>query len=183
MRASMRASAYNYLNNAVEAGNIPYIGTVFDCRPLIVTEDDYEIQLANGLISYVSSPDGSNGVIIINMPETARKRRTLTGYGGFVDDTAIHPMEVEFFMGNAAGDPVALQHDHDATSDAIVIAIRADPTLGTAGNPQAIFGAGVFETPVTVHAGPAFQLPDGPTVFIPAVVRFEAWEWISGQGV
>jgi hypothetical protein len=183
MRASMRAAAYNYINNGVTAGNIPYIGTVFPSRPLIVTEDDYETQLANGLISYVTSPDGSAGVVIVNMPETNRKRRTLTGYGGSVDDTAIHPMELEVFMGNAAGDVLALQADHDSTVDAIVIAIRADPTLGTAGNPEAIFGAGVFDQPVTVHAGPAFQLPDGPTVFIPAVVRFEAWEWISGQGV
>jgi len=183
MRASMRAAAFNYFNAKVDAGTIPYIGTVFPSRPLIITEDDYEVQLANGLLSYVTSPNGSNGVIIINMPETSRKRETITGYGGFVDDKATHPMELELFMGNAAGDVISLQADHDKTSDAIVIAIRADPTLGTAGTPDAIFGAGVFETPITVHQGPAFQLSDGPTVFIPAIVRFDAVEWISGLGV
>jgi hypothetical protein len=175
-RASIRQAAFNYFTNA----GIPFVGTVFPSRPIIVTEDDYDTQMAEGLIPYVTSV---NGVIIINISESARKRNTLTGYGGFVDDFTIHQMELELFFANTAGNAESCQTDHDATTDAIVIAIRADPTLGTAGNPGAIFGAGVFSVPVTVHQGAPFWGSDGTTVFIPSIVRFEAWENPVGIGV
>jgi hypothetical protein len=178
-RASIRQAAFNYFTNA----GIPNVGTVFASRPIVVTEDDYDIQMAEGLIKYVTSPQGSSGVIIVNISESARKRDALTGYGGAVADFTIHQMELELFFANSAGNAEACQTDHDATVDAIVIAIRADPTLGTAGNPGAIFGAGVFSVPVTVHQGSPFWGPDGTTVFIPSIVRFEAWESVVGTGV
>ena len=176
----MRAAVTNYITAGVESGQIPFIGTVFPSHPIIVTEDDYEMKMANGLLQYVTSSQGSNGVLIVVIPESGRTRQSLTGYAA-VDDSIVHQVELEIYFANPQGDAIAVQADHDTLCDALTIAIRADPTLGTAGNPGAIFGAGTInKTPVSVHQGPPFTGEDGMTVFIPSVVRFEAWEWVSG---
>jgi len=178
-RASIRQAAYNYFTNA----GIPNLGTVFAARPFVVNEDDYDTSMAAGLIQYITSSSGSSGIMIVNISESGRRRNELTGFGA-VGDFTVHQMELEVFFANTAGDAIAAQTDHDTTMDSIVIAIRADPTLGTAGNPGTIFGAGVFQSvPITVHQGSPFWDPDGTTVFIPSIVRFEAWEHPSGTGV
>jgi len=178
-RAAIRSAATAYLT----AANIPSVGNVFSARPTIIDEEDYEVSISGSMLNYIVTENGSGSVLIVNLPNSDRTRETLTGYGGFVDDINKHEIVLELILANTDGDAVAAQDDHDAACDAITTAIRADPTMGTAGNPQAIFGTAVFERGVQVEQSMPFSGADGMTVFILGVIRFEAWEWTSGIGV
>lgn len=172
-RASVRSAAVAYLQGA----NIPYVGTVYAGRPLVVDETDYDLNMSTGLFQNVVSPEGSSAVILVDIPESRRERRTMTGRT-FEDDTQIHTVVLEVFMANVAGKGIAAQADNDATIDAIVDAIRADPLLG---QPSVVWSAGEFTTGITVEQREPITSADGTVIFIPAVIRFETWEWLSSN--
>jgi len=173
-RQAIFDAATSYFENA----DIPMVGTVFPGRPIVVDEEDYDLQMSQGLFEDVSSIDGSSAVLIVNIPTGHRQRQTITGRA-FEDDSYIHNMVLELFFANVSGDGVAAQRDHNAVCDAIVAAIRADPLLG---QPPVVWSAGEFK-PVDVEQREPFTNSDGLVIFIPAVIRFDVYEWLTGQGV
>ena len=171
-RATVRTAVTTYFQNA----NLPMVGTVFSSRPAIVSEDDYETSLANAALAYVGSASGSSAVIMVNLTESKRTRHSLTGRGAVADFT-IHDIELEVILANTASDAIAAQQDHDTLVDAITSTLRADPLLGA---PQQIWSAGEFSAGVTVRQSSPFTGSDGQTVFVLAIVAFQAWEDIEG---
>ena len=168
-RAAVRTAVTYYF----AAAGIPYVGTVYPARTYI-SETDYEIHM-NGLVAQnVVSAKGSSAVLVVNLPDSERERRTLTGRS-FVNDTDVHAVALEVFFANSDGDPLAAQADHDTVMDAIVKAIRADGTFG-----GALWSAGEFEPWIRVEQNEPFTDDSGMIVLIPSVIRFSAWEWLAG---
>lgn len=171
-RAAVRRVLTDYLTNA----NIPFIGTVYASRPYIITEDDYDLQMSNAVLADVASPGSSSGVLVVNMPNSARVREAMTGRA-FVNDFVTHNVAVELFFANTAGDALQAQADHDTVCDAIVIAIRADPLLA---NGKVVFSAGEFKSGVHIEQHEPFTGEDGSTVFIPSRAYFDVYEYVIG---
>ncbi len=157
--------------------SLPYVGAVYPARTYI-SESDYEIHMLNGVAQNISSANGSGAALVINMPESKRQRRAMTGRGA-VNDTDIHRVVLEAFFACTSGDPLQAQADNDTVLDAIVIAIRTDPLLGTGGNP--IWSAGEFEFGIQVLQSEPFTDEEGLTVFIPNFVELHVYEWVAGQ--
>lgn len=173
-RAQAREAVWNYFANVV---TVPYVGQVYRARTYI-SEQDYEQHMSQGVLQYTQSDQGSGAVLVVNLPNTKRQRQTLSGRGA-VDDTEVHAVDLEVFFANVSGDPLAAQRDHDCVCDAIVEAIRDDPLLGTGGDP--IWSAGEFRQAITVRQVEPYTDEEGMTVFIPAVVSFQAWIWVAGS--
>jgi hypothetical protein len=167
-RVAIRAAAQAYLT----AANIPFVGTVYRARPTLVDESNYE----NTMLNQATNPNQSSAVLVINLPEDQRERRSFSGRA-FVDDSNIHDIVVEVFFASRTGDALAAQDDADTLLDALAIAVRADPTLG---NPNIVWSAGEYQKGVHTSVHAAFVGPDGLTNFIIATVRFDAWEWLAG---
>lgn len=175
-RAIVRAAVSNYFTNA----GIPFVGMVYSARPIVINENDYERTMSAGTIEFIESGNGSGAVMVVNIPDDKRVRKTLTGRGA-VDDTNVHTIVLEIFFGSTGGEGISAQSDHDQLIDAVVTAIRSDPLLGTGGKP--IWSAGEFDFGVVVEQAEPYTGSDGTTVFIPSTIRFQAWEWIAGSGV
>jgi len=174
-RVAVRAAVTSYLQAQVASGYIPYVGTVFAGRPMVINERDYVV---NMLGQVVASANGSAAVLVVNLLSDERTRRADTGRGA-QNDTEIHTVAIELFFGSTKGDAVAGQDDYDAIVDAIVQSIRNDATLGA---PLVIWSAGEYTPPGVRHEQrEPTTTADGLTLSIPGVVQFEAWEWIAGE--
>jgi len=164
------------VQQAIEAAQIPYVGSVFHGRGYI-NEEDYEMNAAR---FYTQSINQSGCVVVVNLPGPDRRNLfALTGRQS-VNDFNIHPVVLELFFASRGGDPIAAQFDYDAVVDGIVPFIRNNPTLSA---PNTVWSAGEYKAGVVHTQSAPFTLEDGLTVFINGNIRFEVWEQIIGTGV
>ncbi len=169
-RAEVRAGVVTTLENAVTAGTLPYVGSVFPARPVIVPEDAY-VQTMQGQ-AIQESANGSACLIVVNILSDTRNRYANVGRA-YVADWAKHRVELELFFASTAGEGIAAQEDYDAIYDALEKIIRANPTMSA---PSYVWSAGEYRYGVQHQQSTPYTSEDGLTVFINAVVRFEAWE-------
>jgi|HubBroStandDraft_1064217.scaffolds.fasta_scaffold328266_2 hypothetical protein len=169
-QAAVRAAITNALVTAQFTG----VGAVHAARGYI-SEQDYE---QNAATFYTQTINGSGCVIVVNLGvDDKRMRRADVGRGA-VNDTNIHMVVLELFFANKAGDPLQAQFDYDAVVDQVVPFVRYNPTMSA---PDTVWSAGEYQSGVVHRQSTPFTSADGTTVFINGVVRFEAWEWITGQ--
>jgi hypothetical protein len=172
--AAVRAA----VQNAVQNAGIPYVGTVYPSRPTLLQEEDYDQTLSGQAVE--ESANGSACVVVVNLPgPSKRMQRALAGRGN-VNDTNVHPVALELFFASTSGDALAAQADYDTIVDELFVLIRNNPTLSA---PAAVWSAGEFTAGVTHSQSVPYSSADGLTALIAGIVRFEAWEWISGTGV
>lgn len=172
-RAAVRTAIATYL----EAASVPYLGSVFPARPVIIEEQDY-VQTMQGT-AITQSDHGSSCVAVVNITSDKRQRRADVGRGA-VNDTWIHMIALELFFASTSGEAVAAQEDYDAVVDALVVAIRANANPGGAAT---VWSAGEFAYGVDHTQEEPYTSEDGMTVLINGVIRFEAWEYVAGTGV
>jgi hypothetical protein len=172
-RLAVREAIASYLN----AAEINYVGAVFPARPIILDESAYEERMLNGALSYVASDQGSGCALVVNITEDHRERMADTGYS-YVNDMNKRSISVELWFA-CLGDPengAGSQEDYDSIVDGVFIAVRADPTLGTANQPPAsIWGAAVYPPYISHEQAAPYTTDEGLTVFIKGVVKFDAW--------
>jgi hypothetical protein len=156
---------------------VPFVGTVFPARPVIMDEADYTQTMMGKAVEM--SDHGSSCVLVVNIPKDSRSRTTLTGRA-HVDDFNIHKMAVELFFGCTSGDALAAQSDYDSIVDALVVAIRNNPTPGGA---NTVWSAGEFKVGVNHEQGAAYTNDDGLTIMINGLIKYDAWEAIAGTDV
>jgi hypothetical protein len=161
----------------MEALGVPYLGTVFPARPVIIQEEDY-VETMNGM-AVATSDSGSCCVLVVNMPDDDRMRRTDTGRG-HVDDTNIHQIVLELFFASTGGDAIAAQLDYDGIVDALIVAIRNNPTPGGA---SVVWSAAEYKTGVKHRQATPYSPDQGLTILINGTIRYDAWEWIAGTDV
>lgn len=160
----MRAAVTAWFTGA----DLPFLGTVYPSRTQI-DEADYESEMN------ASAANGSGAVMVVNLPRERRSRKALSGWE-FLQDVAVHSVALEIFFATLSGDPVAAQADHDTLIDAVVARIRSSPSLG---NSQVVWAAAEGDEGLSVDQGAPYTDDDATVVYIPAVVRFDAWEWIA----
>ncbi len=170
-RAAVRAAVTSYFTNYANPP-IPYLGTVYPARSYVY-EEAYTENMNGQAVA--ASAGGSAAVAVVNLPQSDRERRAEVGRAA-VNDLNVHKVSLEVFFACTGGDPVVAQQDHDTMMDAITVAIRADGTLGAQ-----VWSAAEYQGGVQVMQGMPYTDDEGMVVFIPAVVRFEVWEWIAGQ--
>jgi hypothetical protein len=181
-QSTTRVAIQTAIENAVLAGTIPLVGTVYPSRAYVF-EQDYE---KNAALAYTSSINGSGCVIVVNLPgPDKRTRLTLVGRGA-VDDMNVHPVVLELFFaskggGLTSGDPmVNAQKDYDSVVDGLVPYIRNNPTMSA---PGVVWSAGEYKAGVVHSQSSPFTDAEGLTTFIVGTVRFESYEQIIGTGV
>lgn len=167
-RVAVRAAIQEYFDDA----GLPFVGTVFAARPVIVSEAEYESTMMGEV---VVSEGGSSAILVVNLPTNTRRREADTGRGA-VNDRTTHDAAVELFFKSNSGDGVTAQTDYDEIVDAIVSAIRADGTLG---NSQVIWSAGEYGGIHHVQGQP-YTSADGLTILISGVITFQCMEWVAG---
>lgn len=178
-RAQVRSAVTSAIEGAVEAGTIPYVGTVYDARAY-VSEQDYEV---NAVGFYTSSINGSGCVLVVNLPGPDKRTRYADGGRGTVADFDKHPVAIELFFASKGGGLVTgdqlvnAQHDYDAVADALVTFIRGNPTFQA---PSTVWSAGEFKAGVEHRQSEPFTDSEGMTTFIVGDVRFDAWEQLVG---
>jgi hypothetical protein len=163
-RKQVRTAVTDYIAGA----GIPYLGKVFPARTYVVDMTNYT-ELTGG-----SSANGSDSVMMVNIPSDNRRRVQMTGRQ-YVNEPEIHPIALEIFFGCSSGEPVDAQLDYDDIVDALFAAIRGNPQLGSV----QIWSAGEFTAGVKHRQSEPFTDPDGLTVLINGVFEFEAWEWLA----
>lgn len=168
-RKAMRAAVANYLAN----GKLPFVGTVYEARPEVVSESDYETNRFNEI---VQSETGSGTVLVVNITDDKRKRVADTGRGA-VQDSHIYKVAVELWFANVSGEGIPAQLDYDDVSSAIINLIRADATLNAQG---VVWSAGEYETGIEHVQFEPHTNEDGTTILIAGNIRFDAWQWIAG---
>lgn len=169
-RAAVRSAIQSYLQGA----QIPYLGSVYPARPAILPEDAYTATMSGQAIA--QSANGSSCVAVVNIVSDRRVRRAAVGRGS-VDDTNVHDVVVELFFASSSGEGITAQQDYDTVVDALIVAIRDNAT------PGGLWSVGEFTAGVVHEQSEPFQSDDGMTVSIAGLLRFEAWEWVVGQGV
>lgn len=169
-RAEVRAGVVTTLENAVTAGTLPYVGTIFPARPTIATESAY-VQTMQGQ-AIQESANGSACVVVVNILWDTRNRYANVGRA-YVADWAKHRVELELFFASMAGDGVAAQEDYDAIYDALEKIIRANPTMSA---PASVWSAGEYRYGVQHQQSTPYNPEESTAVLIDGVVRFEAWE-------
>lgn len=162
---------------AIQGAGVPYLGTVYPARPTIVSEYDY-IQTMSGQ-AVAASDNGSACVAVVNIPSDRRVRQADVGRGA-VQDLDIHQIALELFFASTGAKAVAAQEDYDSIVDAITVFVRNNATLG---DPTVVWSAGEFTAGVAHEQGEPYTSEDGLTILINGVIRFEADEWLAGQGV
>lgn len=172
-----RVAVRNAIQAQIQGLGIPYLGSVYAARPVILEEQAY-VQTMSGL-AVPSSANGSSCVVVVNMPNDHRERIADTGRGT-VQDTDIHKVVLELFFASVGGDGVSAQLDYDSIIDALIIAIRANPTPGGA---SVVWSAGEFASGVDHEQGQPLSSADGLTIFIVGTIRYDAYEWLAGSGV
>lgn len=172
-RAAVRTAIQAYIAGL----GVSYLGTVYAARPTILQEADYEQTMAG--MAVAASVNGSACVAVVNIPSDLRQRQSETGRGS-VDDWTIHDIALELFFASTFGDAVAAQQDYDTIVDALIVAIRANPTPGGG---SVVWSAGEFRAGVAHDQTAPYTSDDGLTILINGVIRFQAYEWDAGTGV
>ena len=168
-----RSSLRNGIAAALQAANLQYVGTVYPARPVVLQEDAY-VQAMNGT-AIAESPNGSSAVLVVNLVSDKRERRADTGRGA-VNDSRIHQVVLEIFFASTGGDGIAAQNDYDIIVDQLVEFVRDNPTLAGA------WSSGEYTSGVAHEQDEPKTDQDGVgIIFIAGVLRWEAWEWISGN--
>ncbi len=170
-----RAQVRLAVQSAIQAAALPYVGTVYPARPTILQEEAYVQTLQGQAIQ--ESANGSSCVVVVNLEDDKRQRRTLAGRGQ-VDDTNIHRVSLELWFASTAGDAMAAQEDYDGIVDGLFTLVRGNPTMSA---PSEVWSAGEYTYGVQHAQSAPYGGSDGLTVLIDGVLRFEAWEWIAGQ--
>jgi hypothetical protein len=152
----------------IKGAGIPYLGQVYSARTYVVDMADYTYLTG-------SSPNGSDAIIMVNIPSDDRHRVAMTGRA-YINEPEIHPIALEIFFGCSSGEPVDAQLDYDAVVDALFAAIRGNPLLGSV----QIWSAGEFTAGVKHRQSEAFTDSEATTVMINGVMEFEVWEWFAG---
>ena len=165
------------VQSAIQGAGIPYLGTVYPARPTLVSEYDY-IQTMSGQ-AVAASSNGSASVAVVNIPSDRRVRKAAVGRG-MVQDADVHQIALEVFFASTSGEGAPAQEDYDSIVDAVTVFVRNNPTLG---DPSVVWSAGEFSPGVAHEQGAPYTSEDGLTLLINGVIRFEAWEWLAGQGV
>lgn len=172
-RAAVRIAVQEYLQGL----GVNYLGTVYPARPTILQEADYEQTMAG--MAVAASLNGSACVAVVNIPSDLRQRQSDTGRGA-VDDWNIHDIALELFFASTGGDAVTAQEDYDSIVDALFVGIRENPTPGGS---AVVWSAGEFRAGVGHDQTSPYTSIDGLTILINGVIRFQAYEWLSGTGV
>lgn len=160
---------------AVQNANLPYVGTVFPARPVIAQEDAYTTTM-NGTATS-ESVNGSACLIVVNITDDDRIRYGDVGRAALADFDK-HLVVLELWFACTAGDGTAAQQDYDTVVDNLVEFIRENPTMGA---PAAVWSAGEYRYGVKHSQGSPYTSEDGLTVLINGLVKFEAWEQVSGS--
>jgi hypothetical protein len=169
-RVAMRTAVAEFFAQA----SLQFVGQVYSARPEVLSEQAYE---ANRMGEAVASDNGSSAVLVVGIPSDDRMRRADTGRGA-VNDSHIYRIAMEVFFASTGGDAVAAQNDYDTVVDQMVNLIRSNATLNASAT---VWSAGEYEQGVQHQQGEPYTDADGLTVFIPGVVKFEAWEWVAGN--
>jgi len=127
----------------------------------------------------IDSSGWGGAPLVVNILSDNRVRRADIGCPA-VQDTWIHDVALELFFANIGGAGVAAQQDYDAIVDAIVVALRANPTPGGG---DVVWSAGEFDYGIQHAQSEPRTSSDGITTLIDGVIRFQAWEWVSGVNV
>lgn len=168
-RLEVRKAVGEYFRNA----GLTYVGQVFEARPEVLQEQDYEESMFS---LAVASPSGSSAVLVVNIPSDNRVRRADTGRGA-VNDSHIYKVALEVFFASTGGEGEQAQKDYDTVIDGITVLIRADATFD---NPSVIWSAGEYEVGIDHQQSEPFTDADGLTTFIWGAVNFDTWQWIAG---
>jgi hypothetical protein len=187
-RLEVRQAIADALTAAAAPGSndpapIPYVGTVYPARPVILAEQDYVQTLMGQAIQ--ESVGGSSAVIVVNITKDLRQLQGSVGQA-HVNDTWIHTVVLEiFFASSETGAPgpttpqgITAQEDYDAIVDALVIWVRAHPTVGP--TPPVVWSEGQFKAGVRHEQSSPYNDQESPFVLIYGSVTFEAYEWIAG---
>lgn len=173
MNGSNRVALRNAVANYIALGGLPLVGTVYAARPEVVNETDYEVNRFNEV---VQSANGSGTVLVVDIPSDKRQRRADTGRGA-VQDSHIYNIALEVWFANVSGAGVQAQEDYDTVVSAITNLIRANATMNAQG---VVWSAGEYEQGIEHEQREPKTNEDGTTIFIFGVIKFEAWQWISG---
>jgi hypothetical protein len=152
----------------IQSAGLPYVGTVFPARPVIIQEDAY-VQTMNGQ-AITESVNGSACIIVVNIPGDLRNRYADSGRVSRADFN-IHRMVLELFFASTGGDGIAAQEDYDTVVDALMPFIRQNPTLAGSS-----WSAGEYKAGVKHEQSEAYTSEDGTTILTNGWVQFEAWE-------
>ena len=170
------------ITTAITAANLPYVGTVYPARPVILDEQDYAQTLSGEAIA--TTAGGSSAVLVVNMPDDARTRYADVGRGA-VADFDIHVIGLEiFFASNPASATtqvpagIQAQYDYDTIVDELVEFIRENPTMSA---PDAVWSAGEYRYGVKHSQEQPYTSEDGLFILISGLVKFEAWDQIIGN--
>ena len=172
-RQLVRLAYQDYLQNY----GVPYLGTVFAARPVILGEEQYT-QTMNGM-AIEQSENGSCAVLVVNITDEHRVPEALAGRFAVNDSVAYH-MLLELWFASTAGDAIEAQFDYDDVASTLEVAIRANPTPGGG---DVVWSGGEFEVGVDHHQDEPYSTDEGLTVLINGRINFDAYAWLSGQGV
>lgn len=178
-RQAARAGIAAYFTNAAGASDLPYVGTIYPARPVVMEEAAYTQTMLGQAVA--QTPSGSSAVLVVNLPSDRRQRRADTGRGA-VNDTQIYDVALEVFFASSGGtnnqaqdNGINAQQDYDGIIDSLESLIRADATMG-----GAAWSAGEYTAGIEHVQNEPYTTSDGMTIFIVGVVRFEFWTWVAG---
>lgn len=170
-----RLTVRTAITAALTDANLPYVGSVYPSRPLIIGEQAYEQTLMGEAITLADG--GVSAVLVVNLTEDNRQRRADTGRGA-VNDSYIHTTFIEVFCAGVAGDAIKTQAAYDQIIDEIIDLVRSNPTLSA---PTVVWSAGEYTAGIQHYQRQPYTDPDGLTIFLPGTVKWETWEWIAGN--
>lgn len=170
-----RVAVRTAVQAATQAAQLPYVGTVYLARPVVMNEEDYT-QTMNGLATQ-ESVNGSSCVVVVSMPSDIRTRFADVGRGAVADFNK-HIIALELFFASVEGDGVESQLDYDLIVDSLFTFIRQNPTMSA---PASVWSAGEYTYGVRHEQSEAYTDQDGTVVFINGLVKFEAWEQDNGS--
>jgi hypothetical protein len=172
-----RVAVREAIQAQIQDAAIPYVGTVFPARPVIMQEQSYT-QTLEGMATEASDA-GSACVIVVNLPEDNRLRMTNTGRG-HVDDTNKHKIVLELWFASVSGAAIQAQLDYDSIVDALFANIRANPTPGGS---AVVWSAGEYRAGINHEQSQPHTPDEGLTILINGAISYEAWEWIAGTDI
>ncbi len=177
-QVQIRQALVTFLNSL----SLPYLGTIYPSRTL-VNENEYA-QNASG--AYVTSSNGSNAVMVIDLYGSNNRQLISLSGRNAVFDMATYTVELEVFFsnttGNSAQNNLNIQADYDTFIDTLIPAIRNNPTLNAAATYN-IWSSAEFDEGVKWAQSPPYLGSDGTTIFINGLITFDVKQQISGTGV
>jgi hypothetical protein len=164
-RANVRHATANYLR----AVALPSVGTIYASPP----------KISKGGDAYEGLPAGvaSGSVLYVEVLDSHELREGLGGAGGG-KKMVTHMLRVHVLFRSKARDSQDAMDDHDVLIEALLVALRADRTLGTATGPTPILQAGEGTAGIKVQSGMPKTSGTGETLLW-SIVDLEALEFIT----